>query len=143
MWVYLHYGLMRVRSDTNMCLSSVLTRRYSMITGDSLLQQLNDLSQVKTKDAIRRIMQLILQTMAQILIKRLAYGWNIGHPSKKVVNSFSQTLKYISNNNLEIMFLNTKKVSMSISNKYVSRKSQLHPLFYENWLQERNVRGWF
>ena len=40
--------------------------------------------------------------MAQILIKRLSYGWNIGHQSeKKDMNSFSKPWNYISDNNLE------------------------------------------
>ena len=43
-----------------------------------------------------------------------AYEWNIGHQTKKKdINSLSKTLKYISDNNLEITFPNIKKV-MSI-----------------------------
>ena len=44
---------MRVRFCTNMRLSSVPSRQYLTVTGDSLLQQLNDLFQIKTKDAIK------------------------------------------------------------------------------------------
>ena len=51
--------------------------------------------------------------MVQILIKRSAYGWNIVYQSKKYISSLSKTLKYISDNFLEVMFPNIKKV-MSI-----------------------------
>ena len=51
--------------------------------------------------------------MAQILIKRLTYVGS-GHQGKKrYINSLPKTLKYILDNNLEIMFPNIKKV-MSI-----------------------------
>ena len=49
--------------------------------------------------------------MAQILIKILADGWNIGHQSKKKkdTNSLSKKLNYITDNNLEVMFPYIKK----------------------------------
>ena len=34
-WEYLHYGLTRLRSDTNMCLSWVPSRRHLTVTGDN------------------------------------------------------------------------------------------------------------
>ena len=49
--------------------------------------------------------------MAQILNKRLAYGQNIRHQSKKKI--WIVYLKHKSDNNLEVMFSNVKKV-MSI-----------------------------
>ena len=34
-WSYLHYNIMWVRSDTNICLSSINTSRCLTITGDN------------------------------------------------------------------------------------------------------------
>ena len=60
---------MRVRSRTNMRLSSVPSRQYLTVTGDSLLQQLNDLLQIKTKDAIKG-MYLIPNNTEKLIKKK-------------------------------------------------------------------------